>query len=207
MKKAMIPTMALIICVFFAGYAQAGGANPAALYCIELGYQVETITEQDGGQFSVCVFPDGYYCDAWEFVKGTCGEEYSYCALNGYDQVIKTDGKNAVTGTYAVCVDGATEIGNPLDLMGITEKLSEPIPEGELPAVLPAPRDAEPVLGGMPQLPGGVPPAAFDYRNYNGGDWMTPVKDQSVCGSCWDFTAIGNLQFSSKSAESRHQSF
>jgi putative hemolysin len=149
MKKPIIAIMASIIVFILAGYVEAGMPNPAVVYCSELGYEVETITEEDGGQYSVCIFSDVSSCDAWQFLKGTCGEEYSYCAKNGYDQILKTDGKNSFSRTYAVCVDGSTEIGNPLDLMGITEDLTtRTITEDELPPGLPSPEDAQPVLGG-----------------------------------------------------------
>jgi putative hemolysin len=32
----------------------------------------------------VCVFPDGTECEECEFMSGRCGQEYSYCAQQGY---------------------------------------------------------------------------------------------------------------------------
>ena len=36
-------------------------------------------------------------------------------------------------------------------------------------------------------------PAALDWRN-NNGNWITPIKDQGNCGSCWAFAAIAHLE-------------
>ena len=194
MKKLIVPFMVSIMVFILAGYVQAGMPNPAAVYCSELGYQVKTITQDDGGQYSVCVFPDGNSCDAWQFLEGKCGEEYSYCAINGYGQIIKTDGKNSFSGTYPVCVDGSTEIGNPLDLMGITERLlKQSLSENELLPIKPSPQKAQSVLGGLERMEGALP-SRFDWRTYNGFDWMTPVKDQNQCGACWAFGSVGTVE-------------
>ena len=37
-------------------------------------------------------------------------------------------------------------------------------------------------------------PDNFDYRNYQGENWMTQVKDQQTCGSCVVFSSIGTLE-------------
>jgi len=53
--------------------ASVGGmqiANPASAYCVEQGGTSETRTADDGGQYGVCVFPDGSEYDEWELYRG-----------------------------------------------------------------------------------------------------------------------------------------
>ena len=54
----------------------SGGAvglpNPASAYCEEQGYTLEIRTDSDGGEYGVCIFPDGSECEEWAFFRGEC---------------------------------------------------------------------------------------------------------------------------------------
>jgi len=41
--------------------------------------------------------------------------------------------------------------------------------------------------------PSDLPPS-WDWRNVNGENWMTPVKSQGLCGSCWAFSTVGTIE-------------
>src|SRR5438128_276010 len=53
--------------------ASTGSANPAAVYCSALGYQLA------GEQ---CTFPDATSCEQWSFYRGECGQAHSFCNLH-----------------------------------------------------------------------------------------------------------------------------
>jgi C1A family cysteine protease len=40
----------------------------------------------------------------------------------------------------------------------------------------------------------GTVPASLDWRNYDGYDYVTPVRDQGNCGSCWAFATTAALE-------------
>jgi putative hemolysin len=52
--------------------AAAGLPNPASVYCQEQGYTLEIRSDTAGGQFGICIFPDGSECDEWAFFRGEC---------------------------------------------------------------------------------------------------------------------------------------
>jgi len=48
-------------------------ANPASVYCIEHGGNLE-IRKSDAGEYGVCIFDDRSECEEWAFFRGECEE-------------------------------------------------------------------------------------------------------------------------------------
>ena len=46
----------------------------------------------------------------------------------------------------------------------------------------------------------------FDWRNYNGGNWITPIKDQGNCGSCIAFGTIATAEAVTRISKKNPQS-
>jgi len=181
-----------------------GTANPAAVYCQEMGYEHKIVTDPSGSQHGVCCFPGNCSaenkepCTSWDFLKGKCGQKYSYCAKQGWDIKTLSDGRDPFSPEYAVCVSKETqqEVGSITQLMKLIEKSSKgkisPEPEKITPKLENnSPRTFKTLPQEISSKPLGDSPSSFDWRNYNSSDWTTAVKDQGSCGACWSFSAVG----------------
>jgi len=51
---------------------EANLPNPASVFCQEQGGVTEIRSDSEGGQYGVCLFPDGSECDEWAFFRGEC---------------------------------------------------------------------------------------------------------------------------------------
>ena len=51
-------------------------ANPASVYCVQSGYTLEIRANAGGGEYGVCIFPDGNECEEWAFFRNECGAGY-----------------------------------------------------------------------------------------------------------------------------------
>lgn len=68
--------------------------DPSAVYCQAMGYPYMIVQTAQGPAGS-CLLPDGTTVDSWQFLQGSAGQRYSYCARQGYRQ--------QVVQSYRVC--------------------------------------------------------------------------------------------------------
>ena len=81
--------------------------NPSAVYCEELGYEYIIATTPDGGQVGLCVLPDNQIVNAWWFLEGKVGQEYSYCKKEGYEMKTVIDNEKCsyiFSSECALCI-------------------------------------------------------------------------------------------------------
>jgi len=102
MRKILIISLALI---FFPIFKAQALRNPAAVYCITMGY--EYVEEKSGK--NQCRIPgsDETFWE-WDFYMGKVGQKYSYCVKSGYEIKTITSPKicsfPSISNECAVCL-------------------------------------------------------------------------------------------------------
>lgn len=95
-----------------------GIANPAAVYCVQMGYDYR-IESTSQGQKGICVFPDKSECEEWTFFKGECGQKWAKlhfevgnCSdlTRGYENYYVYDEKGRMILAYVTVNCGSDEI-------------------------------------------------------------------------------------------------
>ena len=71
-------------------------ANPSASYCSNLGYEYL-------GETEICKFDNLTSCDAWDFYKGKCMKENSYCEQSGNTLSSVRESTSTSVYEYALC--------------------------------------------------------------------------------------------------------
>jgi putative hemolysin len=95
--------------------------DPSSVYCASLGYEF-TVVMTDAGEQGFCTLPNDQKVNAWHFLQGKAGQEYSYCELEGYEMKTIRDPERCVrflTDECAVCVRPDGSEVEVTELMGL----------------------------------------------------------------------------------------
>jgi putative hemolysin len=83
-------------------YPPAYGAE--VKYCEGLGYTYDYRLDENGTWREYCKFTSQIECEAWEFVNGNCGKEFSLCEIKGYQLKKGVEIHEGYNITFSVCL-------------------------------------------------------------------------------------------------------
>ena len=110
-RSVIIPVLAAVLLALLLPPV-AAMKDPSAVYCKAMGYTYEVVQTPDGPA-GACRMPDGTPVDSFRFLQGSQGQQFSWCAQQGYRQQVvrsyRTCGKFGLDECL-VCVlpDGTT---------------------------------------------------------------------------------------------------
>jgi len=213
-KNKKIWIILILIFITFVSLSDntSGIQDPSVVYCEEMGYKIK-INRTELGEYGVCVVEENVTeFIAWDFYEGKVGKEYSYCAKNGYDIETISDGKDPYSPDYAVCILKEGNSSNASikssniktlnemkikrkmkDLMNLDEKIRNQQSELNVKSNDISENKNSLRTRDIELLSSSSLPSSFDWRDYNGANWLTLVKQQ-LCGNCWAYSANGGIE-------------
>ena len=73
-----------------------GLANPASVYCGQVGGKTEIKKDAAGNEYGMCTFPNGSSCDEWALFRGECKPTASNSTVANLTSTVKTVINNTV---------------------------------------------------------------------------------------------------------------
>jgi putative hemolysin len=193
MKKIFTISVIIATMLSLSGHGQSSYyPNPSATYAEKMGYLFSIVRDASRNEQGTVTFPDGSKADAWAFLQGKAGRQYSYCAKKGYSTESKSINHGSWTEEISVCtkldINGRETKIAMLDLMEKNGEPLIPVTDRALPPEA-SEMNTDPGLNAPNTLP-----TTFDWRSYNGHSYIGPVRNQGNCGSCYAFGALSSAE-------------
>jgi len=193
MKRIFPISAILVIIVNLSGYGQLKSyPNPSVVYIEKMGYTFSLVRDALGNEQGTVIFPDGSKADAWAFLQGKAGQQYSYCTKKGYstESIIIDHGSWKEETSVCTKVDKNGQKIN-IPMLELMEQNKEPLIEKTVRSknISPAEDKFNTNLKSATDFP-----TTFDWRSYDGHSYIGPILNQGSCGSCYSFSANASAE-------------